>query len=427
MTRRWETRPWALPAGLAACLSVSVGATAIICLGLAGCGAPSSPAASASAKPAAPSKVTAPTKEADLATVTLTPEAETRLGLGFADVERKRVPRTTTYGGVIEVPSGGQITVASPFNGVLNAPKGTGVPAPGHSVKQGQTIFSLVPILTPESIALMAPALIQAEGQVKTMTDQLKIAKVNLDRAKKMVKDNLGGTAVLVDAQAQHDLAETNLRAAERNRDILAQVTTDATKGSFNAQEITSPAGGVIQSLLALPDQKVQAGAPLFVVQILDPVWVRVPVYVGDLAKLAPDREAEVRGVADAPSAPARRGKPIIAPPSGDPLAATVNIYYEVENKDGLLRTGQRVGVTLPLQGEDENLTVPRGSLVRDIHGNTWVYVKTGDHAFSRRLTMIDRVVGDLAVVANAKLKPGDKVVTEGTAELYGAEFGGFK
>ena len=40
---------------------------------------------------------------------------------------------------------------------------------------------------------------------------------------------------------------------------------------------------------------------------------------------------------------------------------------------------------------------------------------------------MVDRIVGDLAVVANSKLKPGDKVVTEGTAEFFGAEFGGFK
>ena len=137
MTRRWETWPWAPPAGLAACLSVSIGAIAIVCLGLAGCGPPSSPAASASAKPAAPSKVTAPTKEADLATVTLTPEAETRLGLGLAEVERKRVPRTTTYGGVVEVPAGGQITVASPFNGVLKAPEGDGRPHAGPSGQAG--------------------------------------------------------------------------------------------------------------------------------------------------------------------------------------------------------------------------------------------------------------------------------------------------
>ena len=299
-------------------------------------------------------------------------------------------------------------------------------PTPGHPVKQGQTIFTLVPILTPESIAQMAPLLIQAEGQVKTMTDQLKIAKVNLDRAEKLVKDRLGGNAVLVDAQAQYDLAETNLRAAERNREILAKVTTDATKGNFNAQEITSPATGVIQSLLALPGQMVQAGAPCSSsrsstrcgsgCRSTSATWRSWhPTAMRRFAAWPTPRR---------PRAPRQAGA---GPPSGDPLAATVNIFYEVENKDGLLRTGQRVGVTLPLQGEDENLTVPRASLVRDIHGNTWVYVKTGDHAFSRRLIMVDRIVGDLAVVAGGKLKPGDKVVTDGTAELFGAEFGGFK
>jgi membrane fusion protein, heavy metal efflux system len=427
MIRRWEPRSWAPPIGLAACPSVSVGAIAMVCLGLTGCGPPNSPAASASAKSTPPSKVTAATKEADLATVNLTPEAETRLGLGLAAVERKRVPRTITYAGFIEVPSGGQITVASPFNAMLNAPKGTGAPTPGHSVKQGQPILTLMPMLMPEAIAQMIQGLITAEGQVKTTADQLKIAKVNLDRAEKMVKDHLGGAAQVVDAQAQYELAATQFRAAEQIRDMLAKVVADPKKGNINAQEITSPVDGVIQSLLALPGQMVQAGAPLFIVQILDPVWVRVPVYVGDLAKLASDRDTEVRGLADAPGASASRGKPVLAPPSGDPLAVTVNIYYEVENKDGLLRTGQRVGVTLPLQGEDENLIVPSASLVRDIHGNTWVYVKTGDHAFSRRLIMVDRVVGDLAVVAGGKIKPGDKVVTEGTAELFGAEFGGFK
>src|SRR5262249_43547239 len=155
---------------------------AVVCAGFAGCAPPSSPAAPAAEKPAAPSKVTSPTKEADLATVTLTPEAETRLGVGLAEVERKSVLRTTTYGGVIEGPAGGPITGASPFNGVLSIPKGTAVPTPGRPVMQGQTIFTLVPILTPESIAQMAPALIQAEGQVQTMTDQLKMRKVELER-----------------------------------------------------------------------------------------------------------------------------------------------------------------------------------------------------------------------------------------------------
>jgi RND family efflux transporter MFP subunit len=357
--------------------------------------------------------------------VVLTSEAEARLGLVFKDAERKLVPRTTTYAGVVEVPAGGQISVASPFNGILGAPRGAEVPAPGQPVKQGQTIFTFVPILAPEAIVQVAPALIQAEGQVKTLTEQLKANTITLERAKMLLKERLGGTAQVEDAQAARDVTEAQLRATERNRDMLREMNNP--NGQFNAQEITSPASGVIQSLLALSGQRVQAAAPLFIIQILDPVWVRVPIYVGDLEKLAADHDADIRGVAELPGAPARRGRPITAPPSGDPIAVTVNVFYRVENKDSALRIGQRVGVTLPLKGEDEGLTVPYAALVRDIHGNSWVYVKAGDHSYSRRIVMVDRVVGDLAVIATGKVKPGDSVVTSGAAELFGAEFGGFK
>jgi RND family efflux transporter MFP subunit len=410
-----------------ACVYLSSGAFAIAALGFPGCAPPSSPAAPAASasKPEAPSKVSAPVKEADLATVTLTSEAEKRLGIALAAVERKPVPRTAVYAGIVEVPPGGLITVASPFNGSLSVPKGGDFPTPGQPVKQGQAVFTLVPILAPEAIVQLAPALIQAEGQVKTFTEQLKQAKITLERAENLQKEHLGGRAQVEDAQAAYYVAEAQLRAAERNRDILAQANN--ANGQFNAQDIISPINGVIQSLPAQPGQRVPAAAPLFIVQILDPVWVRVPIYVGDLAKLASDRDAEIRGVADVPGAPARRGRPIAAPPSGDPLNATVNIFYRAENKDSSLRTGERVGVTVPLKGEDENLTVPLAALVRDIHGNAWVYTKTGDHAYSRRLLMVDRTVGDLAIVASGKIKPGDQVVTTGAAELFGAEFGGFK
>ena len=80
--------------------------------------------------------------------------------------------------------------------------------------------------------------------------------------------------------------------------------------------------------------------------------------------------------------------------------------------------------MTLPLKGEDESLAVPRAALIRDIHGGAWVYEKTGDHAYARRRVLVDRVVGDLAVLASGP-KPGAKVVTDGAAELFGTEFGG--
>ena len=401
-------------------------ALALAALPAAGCQPPAG-AAKAAGKPAPPAKVEGAPKEADLATVKLTAEAEGRLGVATAVAERKAVPKTTTYAGDVVIPPGRLIAVTSPFVGTIKSPEGATAPVPGASVKEGQPVFVLMPLLSPESRAQMAPLLIEAEGQVKQGKDQLEIAKVAFNRAEDLAKARLGGSAAVVDAKNNYDAAKTRLKAAEDRFDTIAKVASDTESGVGTAQTIESPASGMVQNVHAQAGQKVAAGAALFEVAGLDPVWVKVPVYVGEAPKLDPERPAAVGGLADAPGAAGERpGKPVAAPPSGDPLSATVHLFFEVDNKDGAFRPGQRVGVTLPLKGEAEGLTVPRAALIRDYHGGAWVYEKVGDHAYARRRVLVDRVVGDTAVLASGP-KPGAKVVTDGAAELYGTEFGGSK
>ena len=148
------------------------------------------------------------------------------------------------------------------------------------------------------------------------------------------------------------------------------------------------------------------AGALLFAVAELDPVWIKVPVYVGDVDRLALDSPAGVGSLADPPGVKVRPARPVIAPPSGDPLAATVHLFYEADNKDRHFRPGQRVGVTLPLKGDEESLAVPRSALIRDALGGTWVYENISPHVYTRRRVFVDRVVGDLAALTGG-LKPG--------------------
>ncbi len=356
--------------------------------------------------------------------MTLTPEAETHLGVTVSAVVRKPVPRTSTYAGEITVPPGRLTAVTSPFVGTLKAPAGASVPVPGVSVKTGQPVFVLVPILSPESQATMAPLLIESQGQVKQTTEQLHIAKLSLDRAENLVKTRSASEAALIDARAQYDLAQTNLRAAEARRDSLAQVMSDTQAGVLSVP-IESPASGVLLNVHAQIGQKVAAGAALFEVAGFDPIWVKVPVYVGEISKLAPDRPATIGGLADAPGAPGERtAKLAAAPPSGDPLAATVNVFYQVDNADHRLRPGERVSVTLPLRGDDESLTVPHSAIIRDYHGGEWVYEKVKPHTYARRRVMVDRVVGDLGVLVSGP-KAEAEVVNVGAVEIFGAEFGG--
>jgi RND family efflux transporter MFP subunit len=408
--------------GLAVVGTVTVGLS--LPCGLAGCGQPTGKAAAAT-KPASPADVKGAPKEAELNAVTLKPEAEKRLGVATAKVERKSVPRTAIYAGEVTIPPGRLISVTSPFAATVLGPgEGAAPPVPGAVVKEGQTVFVLVPILAPEVVTTLMTQRANAAGQIEQFTEQLNIAKVNRDRAEDLLKKQLVGPAALVDAKAQYDLASANLKTAQSNLQALDQALNAAQAGSITRVTVTSPASGTVQNVHVSPGQKVGPNAALFEVAGLDPVWVKVPVFVGDMKQLAADKDATIGGLADAPGAPGERpGKPVVAPPAGDPLAATVHVFYSVANNDGLFHPGERVGVTLPLRGESESLTVPRNSLLRDIYGGAWVYEKVGDHVYRRQRVLVDRVVGDLAVLVNGP-KVGAAVVTDGAAELFGTEFG---
>ena len=141
-------------------------------------------------------------KEADLSTVTLTPEAEARLAVAVAPVERKPMPRTALYAGEVTIPSGRLTAVTAPFVGTIQPPPGGGtIPEPGATVKKGQPLLVLQVVLTPEAPPI-APQLANAEGQIKQAREQLKIAKEQLDRAEGLVRNRDVPPAALVDAKA---------------------------------------------------------------------------------------------------------------------------------------------------------------------------------------------------------------------------------
>ena len=79
--------------------------------------------------------------------------------------------------------------------------------------------------------------------------------------------------------------------------------------------------------------------------------------------------------------------------------------------------------VELPLTSTEQGLVVPDTAVLYDIHGATWVYEDLGGNAYTRRRIEVARHAGDRAVVRRG-LTEGTKVVTAGTAELFGTEFG---
>jgi membrane fusion protein, heavy metal efflux system len=415
-------------------------ALALAACGIAGCSTkpaatPAKPAATP-AKPAAPASVAKLPGEGDLVAVTLKPEAETRLAIKTGSVERRGVSRALTMGGDVVVPPGRSSIVSAPQTGtVVAAEGGAAMPVPGLAVKKGQAIFTLLPILSADR-AVLNPAerarfeadKATAAGQLDVARPQFENARTFLERTEKLAAGRDVPASALVDARNAHDSAKATLDAAEKLWSIYAKAGGDGVEdaGKLAPLPLKAPADGVLINVTVQAGQQVPAGSVLFEVANLDPVYVRVPIFVGEEETIAPDRDAAVGGLADAPGKPTRPGKPVRTTPSANALATTVDLYYEVENHDGRLRPGQRVGVTLPLKGEAESLVVSYASILYDHNGGAWVYESMGKHVFARRRVVVDHVVGAEAVLALGP-KPGTKIVTDGSAELFGSEFGGSK
>lgn len=371
-------------------------------------------------KPAAPAKVEGARQEAELATITLTPEAEQRLGIAIATIERKPVPSARVVGGQAEVPPGRNAPLAAPLGGTVLAPAIGPTVVAGSRVRKGQTLFRLGP-LPPADRELQRN---KAREEVATIRIRLEADQVKTARADQLLRDRAGSLKALQEAQAEEGQAQAALAAAESRLRFLSATDLDAMAAELpSALQIKSPHDGIVTDVKVAPGEPVTAGAALVTVVDPDPMWIRVPVYAGDLAALDTGATARVHLLGQSPKGHEWLAEPIAGPPSANPASASVDLLFQSPNPGGVLRPGQRVSVTLTLRGREEALVAPWSSILFDFEGGAWVYENRAPHLFTRRRVELKHVVDSLAILARGPAA-GTKVVTTGAAELFGTEFG---
>jgi RND family efflux transporter MFP subunit len=368
------------------------------------------PAPTSGAKPAT---VTAPVKEAELTSVTLTPEAEKRLGVVTVPVERKAVARTRTVGGEIVPPSGSAVSITAPVAARLQFAV---LPAPGTIVKQGQTLFRLIPIQPSER-----DAAVDAEQAAQTAAARREAAARRVERAERLVKDGAGSRRALEEAQAELAIAEAELKGARERAALAARSGT-----SEGGVAIAAPETAVVQAVHVREGQSVAAGAAMIDLVRLSSVWVRVPIYAGESASVDSAAPANVLTLGDPPDADGTIARPIPAPPAANPSTAGVDLYYAMSNTGQRFRPGERVAVRLTRRETSTELVVPKAALLHDAYGGTWVYVARAPQVYARHRVSVSDIVGNQAVLSQGPAE-GARVVTDGAAELFGVEFGAGK
>jgi len=369
------------------------------------------PTATPPPKPAA--KVDNRVKELDLTRITLTPEAEQRLGITLAPAITAEASGSSTIAGEILLIPGNAIIASAPMSGIVHPiAKGLRV---GVTVRKGDPLFRLSPLVGPQR-----DIRITYEADAQTAKARLDNATQQLTRARQLLRD-LAGSQRNVDVAEQEFAQATAANAAALGR--LKWLQAHPYEADLDVT-IPAPASGIVRQLQASDGQLIAGGANLVEVADFSSVWLRLPVFAAERNSLSTLNTITVRDLDG--KGKTRQATRVDAPPTADPLAATSDIYYELPNPNGDLNPGQRMAVIFSSSTSRTALRIPASALVYDIQGGSWVYIAGAPHVFTRQRVEVFRVEGSSALLTRG-LPVGAQVVTAGVAELFGTEFGAGK
>lgn len=344
--------------------------------------------------------------DAQVVEVSLTPEAAERAGIKTAVVRSDAAVSALTVPGTVMSNAYRDTKVNALVGGIVRQ----------VSVELGSSVGRGQPLAVVFSNEL-------AEAQMKYLSMQamLEADRQKLQRTERLVTLGSASRQELEEITATHAGHATEVAAARQRLVLLglsANQIARVTDPSHVVSEVAvpAPASGVVIARSVNPGQVVTSGQDLFVVTDLSTVWAIGDLYEKDFPAVRVGTEATVT-VPSAPQNPLR-GRVAYIDPRVDPATRTAKVRVEVPNRSGDLRIG--MFVTLSFQtGSGQRLTLVPRSAVQSIGDRTVVYlpVKGEEAKFNERPVKLGPAVGDFMQVREG-LKPGDKVVTDGSFYL---------
>ncbi|WP_439532185.1 efflux RND transporter periplasmic adaptor subunit [Polymorphobacter sp.] len=282
----------------------------------------------------------------------------------------------------------------------------------GAVVRRGQTLYRIDP-------RLYAATLNQARANLASAEATVEAARIRAGRLAPLAKMEAVSAQDLTDAEATARQAEASVAQAR------AQVETARINLAFT--DVPAPISGRIGRSLFTVGALVTTNQaqPLAVIQRLDPIFVDIQQSSADLLALrralapgglAPPRP-RVRLLLEDGSEYGLAGTLQFSEVMVSQTTGTVTLRARFPNPQGELLPGMFVRARLA-QGIDTNaILVPQAAVAREARGDATVYVIGADNKVAQRAVVATRTQGTDWVVTGG-LKPGDKVVVQGTGSI---------
>ena len=323
-------------------------------------------------------------------------------------VEAKTLPAVYEYTG--QTLGSREVEVRARVTGILQKRNFT----EGGPVKQGQSLFSIDP-------APFIAAAARAEADVAGASARLDQARKNAGRMKPLFAENAVSQKEFDDATSAEAVADADLKAA-RARLTEANLNLLYTKVESPIAGIAGRAQRSEGSLVPGPEVLLTS------VTQIDPIWVSFGISDNDQLRISTEREA---GRLQAPkdgnfevtlkladgTVYTQQGKLNFSDVRVSGATGTSERRAELPNPKGALRPGQFVRVTLKGATRPNAITVPQRAVLEGPQGK-FVYVLSADSKAEPRPVQVGEWSGEDWIIISG-LKPGDKVIVDGTARIF--------
>ena len=350
--------------------------------------------------------------------VHLAADAQVAIGLETQTAARQPMPHTLEAHGWLVTPPGQEAVVKASTTGFYQPVSETTLPEVGAIVSRGDRLGTLQVFVSPQEES----QLVIAKEEADVVMNQALVSK-RLAEEQLVKLEGEGATSAVAGTRLidLREIVQRNQVAYEEARERLPCLPSEpyAGKLELRAVPVDSPITGRITEFQIAPRQLVVQGDPLWTIADWSTLWVRVPVFEGDVPQVLPGIRASI-SIPGTPSI--AQAVPIAAPQPTAPGRRTVDMFYRLDNSGGQLRPGQPISIGLPLGETREQVVVPRSAVVWDGMGNTWVYVKEDLESFRRQ--RIELGPGDVELVSVVRgVNEGEEIVVSGVQSLYGEEF----
>ncbi|MCF6148643.1 MAG: efflux RND transporter periplasmic adaptor subunit [Candidatus Kuenenia sp.] len=322
--------------------------------------------------------------------------------IDFANKEVKRehfteIIKTT---GQISPAYGDETTITAKSKGIIRF--GSNKKLIGSAVNSGDTLFIISGAGLTEG---------NLDTKYKEAKNNYEKSKIDFERAKELVKDNIISQKYFQEIQLRYKNAQSTFNTIEKNYTAVGH-------------KITSPIDGFIKDVMASEGEYVEIGQPIASVSQNRRLILKAEVTQKHFSKLSNISSANFRTAYDNKicSTESLNGELISYGKNTDNNAYYIPVNFEIDN-NGEIIPGSFVEVFLKTNVMRDTLVIPYSALIEE-QGNYFAYVQTSGEGFQKRELKIGASDG-MNVQVLTGIKEGERVVTKGAFQIKLATMSG--